>query len=146
MAGRIRRDIGECKKSAANKNGVFYHENAPNAPLQARLQHRLQPRAATGVREPAIFRLILRHVVHGHACDSPAAARRQLEGHLSWRSGTYARSTTFGTTRRLDRRRLLLYALHRDHADALAGQTLIIGFYYRLLCALSHEVSASARR
>jgi hypothetical protein len=75
-----------------------------------------------------IFRLILRHVVHGHACDPPAAARRQLECHLSWRSGTYARSTKSGTTRRFDRQRSLLYALHhRDHARALAGQTQLVG-------------------
>ena len=52
----------------------------------------------------------------------------ELECHLSWRSGTYARSTTSGTTRRLDRQRSLLFALHhRDHARALAGQTQLVG-------------------
>jgi hypothetical protein len=103
-----------------------------------------------------IFRLILRHVLasedsqigarvrvcpNGHQSHKPlpifrsnldafdlAAARRQLECHLSWRSGTYARSTKSGTTRRLDRQRSLLYALHhRDHARALAGQTQLVG-------------------
>jgi hypothetical protein len=51
-------------------------------------------------------------------CMSPEGPRWQHDAEM----------TTSGTTRRLDRRRSLLYALHhRDHARALAGQTQLVG-------------------